>query len=175
MRNHPPSHSAYRRSHWTLALGCFSQFACGFTERTFGTCCVPPATAVPWTRNLGRLKLQPRMCAGLMSSLLPLISRRSPSIRVHIAALKRPHPVLKRNLSPRLSRSWFASSTVNMKPEELKHYLADQPPTVVRLEIEKHFSLLSEKQKRYAHFISKYVASLPFLLAFLRHDGAAIV
>lgn len=42
-----------------------------------------------------------------------------------------------------------------MKPEELKHYLADQPPSVVRLEIEKHFALLTEKQKRYAHFISK--------------------
>nr|WOD46483.1 hypothetical protein [Trichoderma atroviride] len=96
------------------------------------------------------------MCAGLMSSLLlPLISRRPFSLRVNIAALKRPHPVLKRNLSPRLSRSWFASSTANMKPEELKHYLADQPPTVVRLEIEKHFSLLTEQQKRYAHFISK--------------------
>lgn len=49
-----------------------------------------------------------------------------------------------------------------MKPEELKHYLADQPPTVVRLEIEKHFDLLSEQQKRYAHFISKYVTSGPF-------------
>ncbi|KAK5990836.1 putative dipeptidyl peptidase 3 [Cladobotryum mycophilum] len=42
-----------------------------------------------------------------------------------------------------------------MKPEELKHYLADQPPSVVRLEIEKHFSTLNDKQKRYAHFISK--------------------
>ncbi|KOS16634.1 putative dipeptidyl peptidase 3 [Escovopsis weberi] len=42
-----------------------------------------------------------------------------------------------------------------MKPEELQHYLADQPPTVVRLEIEKHFEALNDKQKRYAHFISK--------------------
>ncbi|UKZ53764.1 hypothetical protein TrVGV298_007563 [Trichoderma virens] len=42
-----------------------------------------------------------------------------------------------------------------MKPEELKHYLADQPPSVVRLEIEKHFALLTDQQKRYAHFISK--------------------
>lgn len=62
-----------------------------------------------------------------------------------------------------------------MKPEELKHYLADQPPTVVRLEIEKHFALLTEQQKRYAHFISKYVASLPFLPAVLRNHGAAMI
>jgi dipeptidyl-peptidase-3 len=55
-----------------------------------------------------------------------------------------------------------------MKPEELKHYLADQPPTVVRLEIEKHFALLSEQQKRYAHFISKYVASHLLLWAFFQ-------
>lgn len=40
---------------------------------------------------------------------------------------------------------------------ELKHYLADAPPSVVRLEIEKHFEPLGDKQKRYAHFISRLV------------------
>lgn len=44
-----------------------------------------------------------------------------------------------------------------MNASELTHYLADQPPSVVRLEIEKHFEALTDKQKRYAHFISKYV------------------
>jgi dipeptidyl-peptidase-3 len=34
-------------------------------------------------------------------------------------------------------------------------YLADSPPTVVQLQIEKHFNALDDKQKRYAHFISK--------------------
>jgi dipeptidyl-peptidase III len=43
-----------------------------------------------------------------------------------------------------------------MDAAELKHYLADAPPTIVRLEIEKHFEPLSDKQKRYAHFISRY-------------------
>ncbi|GAO14422.1 uncharacterized protein UV8b_02629 [Ustilaginoidea virens] len=38
---------------------------------------------------------------------------------------------------------------------DVKHFLADQPPTVVRLEIEKHFEALNDKQKRYAHFVSK--------------------
>ncbi|KAH7035302.1 dipeptidyl-peptidase [Microdochium trichocladiopsis] len=42
-----------------------------------------------------------------------------------------------------------------MEAQELKHYLADAPPSVVRLEIEKHFDALSDKQKRYAHHISR--------------------
>lgn len=44
-----------------------------------------------------------------------------------------------------------------MNAQELVHYLADEPPSVVRLEIEKHFEALNDQQKRYAHFISKYV------------------
>lgn len=42
-----------------------------------------------------------------------------------------------------------------MNADERKHYLADQPPTVVRLEVEKHFEALNDQQKRYAHAISK--------------------
>lgn len=51
-----------------------------------------------------------------------------------------------------------------MNATDLTHYLADSPPAVVRLEIEKHFEALNDKQKRYAHFISQYVqpqVSLP--------------
>lgn len=44
-----------------------------------------------------------------------------------------------------------------MNSNELVHYLADKPPSVVRLEIEKHFEALNDKQKRYAHYISKQV------------------
>jgi hypothetical protein len=44
-----------------------------------------------------------------------------------------------------------------MNAQELSQYLADAPPSVVRLEIKKHFDTLSEKQQRYAHFISRYV------------------
>jgi dipeptidyl-peptidase-3 len=43
-----------------------------------------------------------------------------------------------------------------MNAQELSSYLADAPPSVVRLEIKKHFDSLSEKQQRYAHFISRY-------------------
>ncbi|KAK3383378.1 putative dipeptidylpeptidase III [Lasiosphaeria ovina] len=42
-----------------------------------------------------------------------------------------------------------------MNAQELKQYLADAPPAVVRLEIAKHFEALTDKQKRYAHFISQ--------------------
>ena len=39
---------------------------------------------------------------------------------------------------------------------DLTHYLADSPPTIVRLEIEKHFDALDDQHKRYAHHISRY-------------------
>lgn len=42
-----------------------------------------------------------------------------------------------------------------MDAAELDQYLAESPPTVVRLEIEKHFTNLNEKQKRYAHYSSR--------------------
>ncbi|KAK1826157.1 putative dipeptidylpeptidase [Podospora conica] len=42
-----------------------------------------------------------------------------------------------------------------MNAQELAQYFADSPPAVVRLEIEKHFDALTDKQKRYAHFISR--------------------
>ncbi|KAK3394642.1 peptidase family M49-domain-containing protein [Podospora didyma] len=44
---------------------------------------------------------------------------------------------------------------LNMNAQELSQYFADAPPAVVRLEIEKHFTALTDKQKRYAHFISQ--------------------
>lgn len=42
-----------------------------------------------------------------------------------------------------------------MDAQELKQYLADAPPSVVKLEIEKHFDALTDRQKRYAHFVSR--------------------
>lgn len=44
-----------------------------------------------------------------------------------------------------------------MDAQELTHFLADSPPSAVRLEIKPHFEALSEQQKRYAHYISRYV------------------
>lgn len=47
------------------------------------------------------------------------------------------------------------TTTMSLSAQELKGYLADSPPSVVRLEIAKHFDALTDKQKRYAHYISK--------------------
>ncbi|TLS29530.1 hypothetical protein PpBr36_00233 [Pyricularia pennisetigena] len=47
------------------------------------------------------------------------------------------------------------TTTMSLSTQELKGYLADSPPSVVRLEIAKHFDALTDKQKRYAHYISK--------------------
>ena len=38
-----------------------------------------------------------------------------------------------------------------------QHYLADSPPTVVRLEVKSHFETLKDqKLRKYAHFMSRY-------------------
>ncbi|CAK7206395.1 hypothetical protein SEUCBS139899_009187 [Sporothrix eucalyptigena] len=44
---------------------------------------------------------------------------------------------------------------MSLTAQELSQYLADAPPSVVRLEISKHFEALSDSQKRYAHHISR--------------------
>jgi hypothetical protein len=45
-----------------------------------------------------------------------------------------------------------------MDEQTLKQYLADSPPTVVRLEIEPHFNALTDQQKLYAHHLSRLVS-----------------
>lgn len=41
-----------------------------------------------------------------------------------------------------------------------QHYLADSPPSVVRLEIKSHFDNLKDaKLRKYAHYISRYTPS----------------
>ena len=59
---------------------------------------------------------------------------------------------------PRLSLSAPVrafSTTMSLTAQELSQYLADAPPSVVRLEIAKHFEALTDSQKRYAHYISR--------------------
>lgn len=41
----------------------------------------------------------------------------------------------------------------------LSQYLADDPPTVVVLAIKPHFDALNDKEKRYAHYISRAALS----------------
>ena len=48
------------------------------------------------------------------------------------------------------------TTTLAMDDNVKKHYLADSPPTVVRLEIKPHFeSLQDEKLRKYAHYMSR--------------------
>jgi len=47
-----------------------------------------------------------------------------------------------------------------MNAQELKNFLADSPPTIVNLEIRKHFEALTDQQARYAHYLSRYVIYL---------------
>ncbi|KAI1082862.1 peptidase family M49 [Whalleya microplaca] len=71
------------------------------------------------------------------------LSRRLPSLKPSFSG----NPLRR----PGVARSLFST----MDAQDLQHYLADAPPSVVRLEIEKHFDALNDKQKRYAHFISR--------------------
>jgi len=41
----------------------------------------------------------------------------------------------------------------------LKQYLADSPPTVVPLAIKPHFEALNDREKKYAHYISRAALS----------------
>ncbi|KAI9800993.1 MAG: hypothetical protein M1825_003527 [Sarcosagium campestre] len=44
---------------------------------------------------------------------------------------------------------------MTLDEKSLRNYLADSPPTVVRLEIKPHFEALTDREKRYAHHISR--------------------
>lgn len=61
------------------------------------------------------------------------------------------------SLTPLVSSSrTLTSSAIRMATAQAEDvYLADSPPSVVQLQIAKHFDALGDKQKRYAHFISK--------------------
>jgi len=69
-----------------------------------------------------------------------------------------PHHHIGKNLFnyPSFSTSQTLRDNI-MDAKELIHFLADSPPSAVRLEIKPHFEALSEQQKRYAHYISRYM------------------
>jgi dipeptidyl-peptidase-3 len=51
-----------------------------------------------------------------------------------------------------------AASNTMMDDKTKQHYLADSPPTVVRLEIKSHFDTLKDgKLRKYAHYLSRFV------------------
>jgi hypothetical protein len=63
--------------------------------------------------------------------------------------------------TPITKKATFATATTSvvhakMDAQTKQHYLADSPPSVVRLEIKQHFEALKdESSKRYAHFMSR--------------------
>jgi hypothetical protein len=89
-----------------------------------------------------------------MRGIAPLLSRRSvlPLLPLHRVS---------RLLTPNLVNSFSSYSHLTRAPamdESVKqHYLADSPPTVVRLEIKTHFDTLKDQNlRKYAHFMSRY-------------------
>ncbi|PGH08246.1 hypothetical protein AJ79_06032 [Helicocarpus griseus UAMH5409] len=77
--------------------------------------------------------------------------RHSPISRLY----NRPASNSSAAVATRLSPAQTSIETPAMDPKVKQQYLADSPPTVVRLEIKPHFEALDDKQKRYAHFISR--------------------
>ena len=45
-----------------------------------------------------------------------------------------------------------------MDAAALIHHLADAPPSVVRMEIKPHFEALTDQERRYAHYISRWAS-----------------
>lgn len=82
-------------------------------------------------------------------------------LRIVSRSLRRPPQV-------QLHGSTYTFSTLapllTMDPKTRQLYLADAPPSVVKLEIKPHFEALTDKQKRYAHHISRSAKSLPYCL-----------
>lgn len=58
-------------------------------------------------------------------------------------------------ISSQLTNLRSLPTTSTMDPSVRAHYLADNPPTVVRLEIAPHLAALTPKEKRYAHHLSR--------------------
>lgn len=97
---------------------------------------------IPQSSTLSRLSSLPTLA----------VSRSNIPHSAALSALRFPR-VRSAPIPPTSTLSRRFATTMNA--DERKHYLADQPPTVVRLEVEKHFEALNDQQKRYAHAISK--------------------
>ena len=103
-----------------------------------------------FNRALAAKRLLSPPSALKFSSQNPLFTSRSP-------------PSSSPSLTPIKCNSFSSTTfklTAKMNAAELANYLADSPPSAVRLEIKKHFDALDDKQKLYAHYISRY-AQLP--------------
>lgn len=90
------------------------------------------------------MRLSPEHC---------FLSRRSVPLR-HLPARPPSPPSLSRSSSTTTLNC--SSQLVTMDDTIKQHYLADSPPTVVKLEVKHHFdNLQDEKLRKYAHFMSR--------------------
>ncbi|KAK2776132.1 hypothetical protein FQN53_002863 [Emmonsiellopsis sp. PD_33] len=83
-------------------------------------------------------------------------ARRLLQLRHHVPPYSRLASSASAAVATRLKPAPIYNPAPAMDAKTKQQYLADSPPTVVRLEIKPHFDALKEeKQKRYAHFISR--------------------
>ena len=128
--------------------------------------------------------LQEAGLRGISQSLGKFTSQHQQPRQLSLALiLQPPSPYIRRSSVTNISttRRMLSSSTsasllnrlvsirnhlaVAMNATEIKHFLADSPPSTVNLVIKKHFDALSDKEKRYAHYISKWVYNIPSLIS----------
>lgn len=98
-----------------------------------------------WYRRCHRYLFQPLMY--FMRGIAPHLVR----------SVLPPLPLYSRLSAPRLAHAFSSYSRLNMDANVKQHYLADSPPTVVRLEVKSHFDTLEDQNlRKYAHFMSRY-------------------
>jgi hypothetical protein len=115
-----------------------------------------------WCSKLHTIALSSHWTAATRPRVFSLVqqgSKRPP----HRAAYRLPsQPVCLGRAMPTPSTALNRLSSIRrhltMNAQELKHFLADSPPSTVNLEIKKHFDALTNQQARYAHFISRFNA-----------------
>jgi hypothetical protein len=88
-------------------------------------------------------------------------------VRATLGRSRSPQTLIIWHTTPRISttskppiQTFSTKPTANMienamDDATLKQYLADDPPTVVPLAIKPHFDALNDKEKKYAHYISR--------------------
>ena len=84
-------------------------------------------------------------------------SHRLPLHRLKLQQQQRCGSVLS-SVSDSNSSTSATRPTITMDEKIKQHYLADSPPTVVRLEVKSHFDKLEDPTlRKYAHYISRFV------------------
>ena len=94
----------------------------------------------------------------LPSTLMHSLRGIRPRLSLTRSSVVPPLPLNRFALPAHPKLSFFNSRSASTMDDNVKqHYLADSPPTVVRLEIKSHFdSLQDQTLRKYAHYMSRY-------------------